>query len=88
MTVVFGLGMRLLVHKRTKLENGVLCNGEQPSSAVNNSFDHGKFEAMKTLSGRIQFRTIVGISFADALLQHTFAFTKLAVFHEDFWATV
>ena len=52
MTVVFGLGMRLLVHKRTKLENGVLCNGEQPSSAVNNSFDHGKFEAMKILSGR------------------------------------
>ena len=47
MMVAFGLGMRLLVHKRTKLENGVLCNGEQPSSAVNNSF-----EAMKTLSGR------------------------------------
>ena len=49
--VVFGLGMRLLVHKHTKLGNGDLRNGEQPSSAVNNSFDHGKFEAMKTLSG-------------------------------------
>ena len=50
--VVFGLGMRLLVHKHTKLENGVLRNREQPSSAMNNLFDYGKFEAMKTLSSR------------------------------------
>ena len=48
----FGLGMRLLVHKHTKLENGVLRNREQPSSAMNNLFNYGKFEAMKTLSSR------------------------------------
>ena len=35
MTVVFGLGMRLRVHMRTKLENGVLSNGQQPQSVVN-----------------------------------------------------
>ena len=39
MTVVFDLGMRLRVHMRTKLENGVLSNGQ------------GEFKAMKTLSG-------------------------------------
>ena len=33
--VVFGLGMRLRVHMRTKLENGVLRNGQQPQSVVN-----------------------------------------------------
>ena len=35
MTVVFGLGMRLRVRMRTKLENGVLSNGQQPQSVVN-----------------------------------------------------
>ena len=40
--VAFDLGMRLHVHMRTKLENGVL----------HNSFSNqGEFEAMKTLSG-------------------------------------
>ena len=34
-TVVFGLGTRLRVHMRTRLENGVLCNGQQLGSAVN-----------------------------------------------------
>ena len=50
MTVVFGLGTRLHVRMCTKLENGVLCNGQQLGSAVNNFFDHGKL-AMKSLSG-------------------------------------
>ena len=31
-----------------KIKNGVLCNGQQPSSAMNSQ---GKFEAMKMLSG-------------------------------------
>ena len=31
MTVVFGLGTRLRVRMRTTLENGVLCNGQQPA---------------------------------------------------------
>ena len=30
MTMVFGLGTRLRVRMRTKLENGVLSNGQQP----------------------------------------------------------
>ena len=50
MTVVFGLGTRLRVRMRT-LENGVLRNEQLSSSAVNNFFDQGNFEAMKTLSG-------------------------------------
>ena len=40
MTVVFGLGTRLLGRMRTELENGVLCNGS--------FIDKG--DAMKTLS--------------------------------------
>ena len=51
MTVVIGLGMRLNVRMRTRLENGVLRNGQQPGSAENNFFDHSKFEARKSLSG-------------------------------------
>ena len=47
MTVVFGLGMRLHVRMRTRLENGVLRNGQQSGSAVNSFFDQGKFEAIK-----------------------------------------
>ena len=50
MTVVIGLGTRLHLCMHTRLENGVLCNGLQPGSAVNSFFDHGKFEAMKMLS--------------------------------------
>ena len=52
MTVVFGLGTRLRVRMRTKLENGVLSNGQQPQSVVMAFVDQGEFEAMKTLSGR------------------------------------
>ena len=51
MTMVFGLGTRLRVHMCTKLENGVLSNGQQPQSIVNGFVDQGEFEAMKMLSG-------------------------------------
>ena len=34
----------------TTFENGVLRNGQQPASAVNNFIDQGEFGAMKTLS--------------------------------------
>ena len=51
MTTVFGLGTRLHVRMCTRLENGVLRNGQQSGSTVNSFFDQGKFEAMKTLNG-------------------------------------
>ena len=51
MIVIFGLGMRLLVHMRTKLQNGALRNGQQPHSVVNAFIDQGEVEAMKTLIG-------------------------------------
>ena len=35
MSVVFGLGTRLRVRMRTKLENGVLHNGQRAQSVVN-----------------------------------------------------
>ena len=47
MTVVFGLGTRPHVRMRTTLENGVLCNRQQPGRAEN---DRDEFVAMKTLS--------------------------------------
>ena len=50
MTVVFGLGMRLHVCMCTRLENGVLRNGQQSCSAVNSFFYQGKFEVIKSLS--------------------------------------
>ena len=43
--------MRLHVRMRSRLENGILHNGQQLGSAVNSFFDQGKFEAMKTLNG-------------------------------------
>ena len=48
MTVVFGLGTRLRVRMRTRLENGVLSNGQQPGQSF---IDQGEFVAMKTQSG-------------------------------------
>ena len=51
MTMVIGLGTRLDVRMCTRLENGVLRNGQQPGSAVNSFFDHSKFETMKLLTG-------------------------------------
>ena len=47
MSMVFGLGMRLCVHMRTKLENSVLHNGQQPECYE----WQDEFEAIKTLSG-------------------------------------
>ena len=35
MAVVFGLGTRLCVRMRTQLENGILCNRQQPQSVLN-----------------------------------------------------
>ena len=54
----------------TKLENGVLRNGQQPGSAVNSIIDLGKLEAVKTPSGRraprfdkhIQFRAEMAVN--------------------------
>ena len=51
MSVVFGLGTRLRVRMRTKVENGVLHNGQPTQSVVNGFSDQGELEAMKTLSG-------------------------------------
>ena len=69
MTVVIGLGMRLCVHLRTKLENGILGNGQQSGSAVNSFIHQGELEAMKTLSGpralrcdKYQFRDNMTVS--------------------------
>ena len=52
MIVVFGLGTRLHVRMHTKLEKGVLRNGQQPQRVVNGFIDQGEFEAMKPLSDR------------------------------------
>ena len=49
--MVIGLGTRLDVSMHTRLENGVLCNRQQPGSAEDSFFDHSKFEATKSLSG-------------------------------------
>ena len=43
MTVVISLGTRLIVCMRTRLENGVLRNRQQPGSVENTFFDHSKF---------------------------------------------
>ena len=58
-TVVIGLGTKLDVRMRTRLENGVLRNGQQPGSPVNS---HSKFEAMKSLSGW-KLRALTNINF-------------------------
>ena len=51
MTVIFGLGTRVYVRMCTKLENGVLSNGQRLQCVVNGFVDQGESEAMKTLSG-------------------------------------
>ena len=51
MTMVFGLGTRLLVRMRIMLENGILCNRQQPGRAENSFINQDIFVAMKTLSG-------------------------------------
>ena len=54
MIVVFGLGTRLHVRMRTKLENGVLTTDSSHRVRVllMAFIDQGEFEAMKTLSSR------------------------------------
>ena len=42
MTMIFGLGAGLRMHMRTRLQNGVLCSGQQPGSAVSIFIDQGK----------------------------------------------
>jgi len=37
----------------SKIKNGILRNGQPSGNAVNSFIDHGKFEAMKMLSGHI-----------------------------------
>jgi len=56
MTVVFGLGTRLRVRMHTTLENGVLCNRQQPGRAANSFIDQGKFVAVK-------LHVVISISF-------------------------
>ena len=51
MSVVIDLGTRLCVRMRTTLENGILCNGQQPDRAENSFINQGELVAMKTLSG-------------------------------------
>ena len=63
MTVVFGLGMRLHVCMRTTLQNGVLCNRQQPGRGENSFIDRGEFVATKTLSvDKYQFRDKMTVS--------------------------
>ena len=50
MTMVFGLGTRLLVRMRITLENSVLCNRQQLGRAENSFIDQDEFVAMKMLS--------------------------------------
>ena len=51
MTMVFGLGTRLRAHIHTKLENGVLSNGQQLQSAVNRFINPDEYEVIMTLCG-------------------------------------
>ena len=50
------------MHMHTKLENGILRNGQQLGSAVNSFIDLGRFEAIKTLSGQ-ELHAVISISF-------------------------
>ena len=42
----------VLVHMCTKLENGILVNGQQLSNTVDSFIIQGEFEAIKTLNDR------------------------------------
>ena len=78
MIVAFGLGTRICLHLHTTLENGGLCNGQQPGRAVSSFFDHDKFEVMKMLSSweaarcdEYQFCAKIKVS-AGAILELSF----------------
>ena len=64
MTVVFGLRQRLRM--RTRLDNGVLRNGQQHGSAVNTFTDQGKLKKLSgrraPRCGRHQFRAKITVS--------------------------
>ena len=45
------VGMRVHVCMCTRLENGLLHNGQQLGNAVNSLFVHSNFKATKMLSG-------------------------------------
>ena len=63
-TVVFGLGTRLHARICTTLENGILCNGQQPDRAENSFIDQGKLVAMKCWVV-VKLRTVIRISSVD-----------------------
>ena len=80
MTVIIGLGMRLDMRMRTRLENAILHNGQQLGSAENSFVDHSKFEGTKLLSGweavhsdKDRFHAKIKALF----LSYTFAFSCL-----------
>ena len=69
MSMVFGLGMRLRVRMRTKLENGVLHNGQQPQCCEWLLLTRVNLKLFKSLSGweaacsdEHQFRAIIKAS--------------------------
>ena len=85
--VAFDLGRRLHVRMHTKLENGILHNGQPTQSVVNGFSDQGECEAMKTLSYRCltsglnkERRQKMAL-----LLPHTFAFSCLPC---GFWPLI
>ena len=82
MTVVFRFGTRLRVRIRTTFENGVLRNGQQPASAVNNFIDQGEFGAMKTLSGHIAPRCDKH-QFCDKMTVSTWTVFELSLFEQS-----
>ena len=82
MTVVFSLGTRLRVRMRTTFENGVLRNGQQSVSAVNNFIDQGEFGAMKTLSDRIAPRCDKN-KFCDKITVSTRIVFELSLFEQS-----
>ena len=76
MTVIFGLGTRLRVRMRTTFENGVLCNGQQPASAVDNFIDQGEFGAMKTLNDRMGFTKFTRFETVASSYYNTFNLSR------------
>ena len=64
MTIVFGMGTRLPMHMRARLENGVQRNRQQPCSAVNSFTNQGKFEATKR---GVELRAVISINFVPII---------------------
>ena len=66
----------------TTFENGILCNGQQPGSAVNRFIDQGEFGVMKTLSGRIAPHCDKH-QFCDKMTVNTWTVFKLSLFEQS-----